>query len=537
MPAFAHPMSQRWVPLLLVLLVAPTVLAHGGEEDEDRYFANRPQAARREVTIPDGYTGPSRESYLSYFEGVWLYGAVTSTPIPRQAPLELDVEGDWVVWEDANRSDIYAYNIPSGDGFYIQNDQYQQHHPRVSGNVVVFEDYRMPARPAIYAHFLDTGETRRLSNASSAVREPQIDFPIVAWLDENGTNADVWAYSLLNHTAWNAHPGTDRDSDPVVVGDRIYWRTYRYNLWDIMGYDTKADDYVQVTTDTSIQSAPFSNGEELMFLTNEFEYGWRLERFDEDLDVVRRTDIRFPDAGHTSASGDAVLRVVLDLDYSELVIRNLTNGANNHVTGDLLLVASPVLEGRTIYAPVRTTDGTSLVMIEASPFAFAKRPTLTISSPSSNTPWVRPILVAGLLTAGPEFTEPATFTYRIDDGPPQVIPPAKAWRVTVDPTGVAPGPHVISVRATFREGPPITQSVTLQVPAPSASVDVERVGPAYHAGRVLAEFQLYILDNPAAWVLIPLVLIICVVVSLRLWIWWKPRRQRSVVEYVVPDDV
>lgn len=530
-------MSHRWEALLLIsLLAAPGVLAHGGIEDEDRYFANRPAAdLPHETIVPEGYTGPGREPYLSYFEGVWLYGAVTSTPLGKQAPVDLDVDGDWVVWEDSNRSDIYAYNIPAGEGFYLVNDAIPQHHPRVSNNVVVYEEYR-GFRSVIHAYFLDTGEVRRLSNSSSDVTEPDIDYPIVSWLDANITNPDVWAYSLLNHTGWNVHPGTDRDSDPVVAGEKVYWRTYRYNLWDVMGYDPETDELLQVTTDAAIQSAPFSDGENLLFLTNEYELGWRLERFDDRLGLSRRTGVTLPDSGAVSASGDAILRAVRDVDYSELVIRNLSNGASNHITGNLLLLGTPVLQGRTVFAPVRTTDGAALVMIDVSPFAFSKRPTLAISSPATNSIWVRPVTLSGILAAGSEFTEPTTFSYRIDDEAPQIIPPAKNWRATLDPAGLEPGRYIVTIRATFHEGPAVTASLALVVPAPSEEVDVARLGPAYHAGRILSEFQFYVVDNPASWVLIPVALIILAVAAIRLWLWFKPRRQRSVVEYVLPDD-
>jgi len=211
-------------------------------------------------------------------------------------------------------------------------------------------------------------------------------------------------------------------------------------------------------------------------------------------------------------------------------------GASNHISGNLLLLTSPVLEGRTVYAIVRTTEGASLVMLEVSPFAFSKRPSLTISSPSSNSAWLRPVTVAGMLTAGSDFTEPTTFTYRLNEDPPQVIPPAKNWRFTLDPAGLNAGSHTVTVRATFREGPPVTASINLIIPAASSEVNVVDAGAAYHAARLLGEFQLYVLDNPASWALIPLVLILVAIAAFRFWLWMKPRRQRGIVEYVVPDE-
>lgn len=527
-------MSQRWVPFLVCLLLAPGALGHGGHEDEFRYNAGKP-VERVEPAVPEGYTGPGREPYISYFEGVWLYGKLAATPLSDQRPVTMDADGDWVVWEDANRSDIYVFSQSAGQGFYITNDRIAQHHPRVSGNVVVYEDHRSPSRPAIYAYFLDTGETRRLSDLRATVRAPSIDYPLVAWLDENITNPDVWAYSLLNNTAWNIHPGTDRDNMPVVVDDHVFWRTYRYNLWDILGHDTRTGEEVQVTTDAEIQTAPFTNGEDLLFLTNYYDVGWSIEAFDPDTQIVRHPEIRVPDSSITSASGDALLRLARDVDYSQLVLRNLTSGATNHVSGNLLFTTDPVIEGRTILATVRTKDGASLLQIQVSPFALAKKPALTITSPGANAPWLRPLVIQGILQAGPEFTEPTTFTYRIDDQAPQVIPPGATWRFTADPTGIEPGAHLVSIRATFREGPPIATSIVLSIPAPSQSVDVERAGPAFHAARLLSELNAYVLDNPASWILIPLVLLLLILASFRLWLWIKPRRRRTVVEYIKPD--
>lgn len=532
--------------LLLVLALTPSVLAHGGVEDEDRYYANQPgadESVRPPPAIPEGYTGPAREPYMSFFEGSWIYGQVTATPFNSQFPDSLDVDGDWVVWEDTNRSDIYAYNVPAGQGFYVTSDRYPQHHPKISNGVVVFEDYRHLNRASIYAYFLETGEVRRLSTRTTALRDADIDYPIVAWLDENITNPDVWAYSLLNNTEWNLHASTDRDSAPVVVKDKVYWRTYRYNLWDIVGYDTTTGQGFEVTTDAAIQSAPFSNGEDLFFLSNVYELGWEVYRYDVEDGLPRRTPITLPDASHNSASGDGLLRVALDLDYQELVIRNLTSGTATHVSANILLASDPVLQDKTIFAMIRTRIGVSLVMIDVSPFAFAKAPSLTITNPPQNTAWLRPLVVTGLLQAGPEFSEPTTFTYRIDNEPPQIIAPGRTWRITLDPaqpvTGgeaLGPGRHVIDVRATFREGPPVEASLVLIIPAPAPGIDVERAGPAFHAARVMARVNGYFVDNPAVWILIPLVLLILVLVGIRIWLWLKPRRRRSVVEFVQPDD-
>ena len=54
---------------------------------------------------------------------------------------------------------------------------------------------------------------------------------------------------------WNVHPGTDRDNGPAVVDDTIYWRTYRYNVYDILAYDTTTGGRIWVCSPGTSPSA------------------------------------------------------------------------------------------------------------------------------------------------------------------------------------------------------------------------------------------------------------------------------------------
>ena len=527
-------MSRRLVPLLLALLVlAPGALGHG--EVKDGHEGTGISAPEEPAAMPRGYTGPGREPYISYFQGVWLYGQVSATTLRDQLPRDADLDGDWIVWEDGARSDIFLYSRSAGQGYYVTNDGLAQHRPRISDGVVVYEQTDSRGRGAIYAHHIDTSETRRLSDSRSNVHHPDIDGGLVAWVDDHVTNADIWAHSLVNQTTWPVHQGTDRDSDPLVLDDRIYYRSYRFNLWDVASYDASTGDTYPVTSDPSIQSAPFTNGRDVLFYTR-LELGWTLQRYDVRNETLETTPVRSADASRSSASSDHIVRLARDGDVAQIVIRNVTDGATNHVSGDLIVLGAPLIDGSTVLAFLDTADGTSLLQLEVSPFAFGKRPTLTITGPSAGSPWLRPLVMSGLLQAGPQFTEPSSFTYRVDDRPPQTIPAAERWRATLDPAGLDPGTHTIVVRATFREGPPISATTTLNVPAAEAGVDVEQAGATFHAARIMGEVNEKIVQNPAAWVLLPLLLILVALLALRVWIYLKPMRASRTIEYVPPDD-
>lgn len=527
-------MSRRLVALLLVALVVPAVpgaLGHGEVNDDEHRLAEIEQEVD---AMPPGYTGPGREPYLSYFQGVWLYGQASATALRGQEPVDADMDGDWVVWEDAARSDIFLYSRSAGQGYYVTNDALYQHRPRVSDGVVVYEQ-RDARGTNIYAHIIETSETRKLSASRSNAHHPDIDGRYVAWVDDNVTNADIWAYDFVNRTAWNVHPGTDRDSDPRVLDERIYFRTYRFNLWDIVAHDPATGETYPVTSDGTMQSAPFSNGKDLLFFSR-LTLGWTLQRYDVRNDTLVTTPARAHDTSRSAASGNHMVRLARDGSFAQLVVTNLTSGASTHVTASLIIVGYPLIDERTVITFIRTNEGASILELDVSPFAFAKRPALTITSPTANSPWIRPITMSGILTAGPEFTEPASFTYRVDDKPPMTIPAAERWRVTLDPAGLPPGVHDVVVRATFREGPPVVATTTLVIAAPGASVDLEKAGIAFHTARLTNELNQKILDNPAAWFLIPVVLVILGVLAFRLWLWLKPLKNRGTAEYVTPDD-
>jgi len=208
--------------LLILLLVVPSVAAHGNTQDDSAaYLAEQRQrqqggsvgsAAPLDTAPPvAGYTGPGREPYISFFEGVWLYGQESATPLANQSPRHLATSGDWVVWEDAARSDIYLYSISAGSGYYITKDAALQRNPAISGNVVVWKDYRNGNRPDIWAYQINTTRTWRVSIGPGAHRNPSINGDIVAWEDDRSQNADVYGanlttgrnFAIANTTVWH----------------------------------------------------------------------------------------------------------------------------------------------------------------------------------------------------------------------------------------------------------------------------------------------------------------------------------------------
>jgi hypothetical protein len=316
----------------------------------------------------------------------------------------------------------------------------------------------------------------------------------------------------------------------------VYFRTYRFNTWDVMAVDLATGEARQITRDIAINGAPFTNGRDVFFLT-QTQTAWRLDRYDTANDTVAPTALKFGDTTTTPISGDHLMQAVLQQTYRQLVAENLTTGTATHVSGDMTVSSIPFFEGDTVYAPVLTRNGTDLLAIQVSPFAFSPRPTLDVNNPINGMPWLVSLQANGDLVGSGGFATPATFTYRVDDGAPQAIPTTSSHFVfTLDPTGVAPGRHTLILRATYRDGPPVEKDVSLFIPNPADTIDLVKAGNAYHAAVVAAAINKWFVQNPGSYFVLLLALLLVVLVVVRLWYWLKPKRRRVTIEYVPSDE-
>lgn len=522
--------------LVVLALLAPLAAGHGEEVHSPTNPETDPTQEPGGPTSLEGYTGPGREPYLNYFQGAWMYGRFTATPLGDQVPRGVRGSGDWLVWEDAAVGDIYAYNVAAGSGFYLTRDDNAQRAPDIDGNLVAWEEFR-PGRPSVVvAYFLDTGETRLLSKTPGNNRNPSVQGNLVAWENDADRARDVWAYDTTNATEFPIALGPDRQSDPLVLDGRIYYREYRFNVWDVFAVDAETGDSEQLTSDVNIQSPPFTNGHDVLFLTQR-EGAWHLQRYDPDLARVKETPLAFQDTTPMPAWGGNILQTARDYTYRQLVARNVTTGASVHVTGSLVLTTEPWLDRGTAYLSVSTKNGTSLVALDISPFAWTERPDLTITSPRSGARWTGIATIQGVLALPGDWAQPTTFTYRLDDQPPVAIPVGDRFRFQVDPQGLEPGRHQLVVRATFREGPPAEANILLLLPsAADAGIDVQKLGEMYHSARVAYTVKQYVTDNPASFLLVALILLLILLVLVRLWLWLRPtRRRRAEIEYVPPE--
>ena len=143
------------------------------------------------------------------------------------------VSGDIIVWADYRRanpilnpliSDIYGYDLSTGREFLIASadDDVRQVKPAISGSIVVWAD--MHNGGDIWGHDLDTNTSFPICVNPYGQKDVDIDGRYVVWEDwRNGVDKDIWGYDLLTGTQFPIYQGPGNQGDPSISGNLVVW--------------------------------------------------------------------------------------------------------------------------------------------------------------------------------------------------------------------------------------------------------------------------------------------------------------------------
>ena len=106
---------------------------------------------------------------------------------------------DLVVWEDTrngeDNTDIYLFNITSGEERHLTADSSCQRYPEIYGHMVVYEDYRKGS-PRIWVYDLETGSERPLGGGEAEGETPSLCGDWAAWLSRGDSGYFISLESL-----------------------------------------------------------------------------------------------------------------------------------------------------------------------------------------------------------------------------------------------------------------------------------------------------------------------------------------------------
>ena len=154
---------------------------------------------RTETTLVDHYTGIARihENRIGYRDntlgGIWIYDISTGekTRITDVAldPFLLDLDSDYVVYQDLATYELYGYMIAKGETVKLTaTPAYLENNPVIDGGVAVWTDYRNDEGD-IYAYDFETGTEIPVCVAPNMQNAPSIHNGRIVWQDGGPTNS------------------------------------------------------------------------------------------------------------------------------------------------------------------------------------------------------------------------------------------------------------------------------------------------------------------------------------------------------------
>jgi beta propeller repeat protein len=173
--------------------------------------------------------------------------ASTSTSIPNAKKDKRNpaIDGNIVVWEDWRNAyedsggwwhnpDIYMKNLSTGVEQPVCTNTSDQYSPAVSGNRIVWQDYRN-GKWDIYMLDLSTGaETNLTSGNPDNATSPSISGNFVAWKDKTAAGAEnIEVKNLLTGAVTPLTSGTASHKLPSASGSNFVWMDSSAGNWDI----------------------------------------------------------------------------------------------------------------------------------------------------------------------------------------------------------------------------------------------------------------------------------------------------------------
>jgi TolB protein len=214
-----------------------------------------------------------------------LIGCVHAAPILSGYETRITtVQGDqydpaiWdtiIVFTDYRAADTDVYYHDLGDGEHpVIVAPGNQELTDVANGIIVYTDYRSSD---IRAFDVSSGTTTEITkpdkeNSGRVFNsvDPATDGTIVAWQDNRDGNNEIYAKDLETGEERRITDATDVDSRPAVSDGRIVWqRCMAGATCDIWSYDWASETTTQITNTPSVNEMnPDVNGQNIVYQTN-----------------------------------------------------------------------------------------------------------------------------------------------------------------------------------------------------------------------------------------------------------------------------
>jgi len=221
--------------------------------------------------------------------------------LPLFDPRHIDIAGTRLVyadrrfWDDlgGQNTEIFLYDIETGVETRLTTQPMIQAFPAISGDRVVWEDYRKGHFcEEIVLYDLATKEYRNITDDLVRQFSPNIDGDLIVWTDlRNGesrtngsyTNADVYLYRISTGELTQITTDPGDQEYPFVNGKYIGWTDLRhgnrtssgmYEVSNVFVYNLETREEKQVTFSTTLsECCPVIRGDKLVYQSYDINTG------------------------------------------------------------------------------------------------------------------------------------------------------------------------------------------------------------------------------------------------------------------------
>jgi beta propeller repeat protein len=300
--------------------------------------------------------------------------AVATGPVIQQTP---SISGNWVAysafekkgWEQSD-SDIYLYRVNTGDTTRITLPG-DQLNPRVSGNLVVWEDVPVGQRSAhLMLQDLTTGTRIQIPSPSSAYR-PDISGRRVIWIDRLDSPA-IFLYDVLEGTVERITNRTGIQGYPQIDRNRVTWADMRGDDFDIIVLDVVTGQETRVTEGDRNQFTPSVSGDRVAWID------YRNDHFDVYVYNLATRSL-------TGINNDRPKQSDVQVGGCILAWADDRNGSFD-VYYQELEGCTPLAAAEVVMLPAEETMAATQTTVPAFPTAPATVPTLRTTIPITTAP-------------------------------------------------------------------------------------------------------------------------------------------------------
>ena len=196
---------------------------------------------------------------------------ITTNPFDQSHPA---LYNNIVVFQD-NRNgnwDIYGYDLVTGKEFPICTDPYDQQNPAIYETIVVWDEFRHGADDRIYGYNLSTHEKFLIVKGPGWKIDPEIYGEIVVWTDYRNDNGDIYGYNISTYKEFPITTHPDEQYGASIYKDIVVWEDERVLLSAVYGYNLETHEEFQIFAGSEWNKEPVVCGDIVVWRKNTYDY-------------------------------------------------------------------------------------------------------------------------------------------------------------------------------------------------------------------------------------------------------------------------